>query len=46
MKNLKEWCMENNELNVLEMYENGENKYSSDEIGFSSPRKVNFKCMN
>ena len=44
MKNLKEWCMENNELNVLEMYENGENKYSSDEIGFSSPRKVNFKC--
>ena len=44
MKNLKEWCMENNELNLLEMYENGENKYSSDEIGFSSSKKVNFKC--
>ena len=44
MKTLKEWCVENNEMALLELYENGGNKYKSDEIGFSSPRIVNFKC--
>lgn len=44
MKNLEEWCIENNEQILLELYQNGGNKYKSDEIGFSSPRVVKFKC--
>lgn len=44
MKNLKEWCIENNEYTILKLYENGNNQYKSDEIGFSSSRIVNFKC--
>lgn len=44
MKTLKGWCVENNEMALLELYESGGNTYKSDEIGFSSPRIVNFKC--
>ena len=40
MKNLEEWCTENNEQTLLQLYQNGGNKYKSDEIGFSSPRVV------
>ena len=44
MKNLKEWCIENEEYSTLQLYENAENKLSSDKIGFSSGKSVNWKC--
>ncbi len=44
MKTLKEWCIENKEYSILQLYENAENELSSDEIGFSSPKRVNWKC--
>ena len=44
MKNLKEWCIENKEYSILKLYENAENKLTSDKIGFSSNNDVNWKC--
>lgn len=44
MKNLKQWCLENKEYRELELYENAINKKNSDEIGYSSPKNVNWKC--
>lgn len=44
MKNLKEWCIENKQYSILQMYENAENELASDKIGFSSRNKVNWKC--
>ncbi len=44
MKNLREWCIENNENILLQLYENAENEKKSYEIGFSSGKKVNWKC--
>lgn len=44
MKNLKEWCMENEEYEILELYNNAQNKFKSDEIGFSASKVVNWKC--
>lgn len=46
MKSLKEWCMENQALEILEFYELAENLLPSDKIGFSSAKKVNWKCPN
>lgn len=44
MKSLKQWCMENQEETLLKLYENAENKYQSDVIGFSASKIVNWKC--
>ena len=44
MKSLKDWCIENKEYSILQLYENAGNKLSSDKIGFSSTNKVNWKC--
>lgn len=44
MKKLKQWCEENKEYQVLEMYQNAQNERKSNEIGFSSSKIVNWKC--
>lgn len=44
MKSFKEWCLENEKYEVLQLYENAENIYRSDEIGFSCSKEVNWKC--
>jgi len=44
VKNFKQWCMENKAGSLLELYENADNEYESDEIGFSSKKHVNWKC--
>lgn len=46
MKNLKQWCIENDAKIILELYENASNTYKSHEIGFSASKKVKFKCKN
>lgn len=44
MKTLKQWCIENQELELLKFYENAKNIKNSDEISYSSPKEVNWKC--
>ncbi len=44
MKIFKEWCIENNKLNLLDLYDSAENVYRNDQIGFSSGKLVNWKC--
>jgi len=44
MKNFKEWCIENEQFTLLELYENGGNEIESSKIGFSAAKKVNWKC--
>lgn len=46
MKNFKDWCLENKQLNVLQLYENANNLKASNQIGFSSGQKVWWKCSN
>ena len=44
MKDFRNWCLENKKYEMLIAYENANNEYKSDEIGFSSSKKVNWKC--
>lgn len=44
MKIFKDWCLENKRLEVLELYENANNLKASNQIGFSSGKKVWWKC--
>ena len=44
MKNFRQWCLENSKFDLLKTYENAQNEYASDKIGFSGLNKVNWKC--
>lgn len=44
MKNFQDWCIENEQFSLLELYENAKNEFKSNEIGFSSSMIVNWKC--
>lgn len=46
MKIFKQWCIENKQYELLKLYENANNEISSDKIGFSSHKKVKWKCKN
>lgn len=41
---LQEWCIQNNQEEMLIEYLNGHNDLSSDEISYGSTKKVNWQC--
>ena len=45
MKIFKDWCLQNNRMEILKLYENADNLKASDQIGFSSGKKVWWKCL-
>ena len=41
-----DWCIENDHLNLLDMWENGNNDLAPNEVTYRSDKKIKFSCGN